>query len=75
MVIYNNNEWGPEVTLERVEKCENGCCELSDPCYKAILDGIHKRRVEALKLVFTLLFFTSRANHCPPSIAHIQHHL
>ena len=48
MVIYNNNEWGPEVTLERIEKCEKGCCELSDPCYKAILDGIHKRRIEAL---------------------------
>ena len=45
MIIYNNNDWGPEITLEKCE-CEN--CEC-DPCTnKQILDNIHSRIVNAL---------------------------
>ena len=38
MIIYNNNEWGPEITIEEEET----------KSYKQILDNIHSRIVKAL---------------------------
>ena len=39
MIIYNNSEWGPEITIEEEET----------ETYKQILDNIHSRRVKVLR--------------------------
>ncbi len=43
--MYNNNDWGPEIIIE---KCGDGECQCEEPCYKQILDNIHSRIVKAL---------------------------